>query len=46
VHYAVIAAAKGQDVKVTDATGHWRTLVVTPAGAKAFFEGVKGAQIA
>ena len=39
---AAILAAKGQDVYVTDATGHWRSLTFTKAGAKALFDGVRG----
>ena len=46
LHFAMLAAAKGQDVKVTDATGHWRPLVMSNAAAKAFFDGVKGVEIA
>lgn len=45
VYYAAIAAAKGEDVKVTDATGHWRKFTATDAGAKAFFDGVRGVRI-
>ena len=45
VYFAAIAAAKGKDVFVTDATGHWRKLTATEAGAHAFFMGVKGVKI-
>jgi hypothetical protein len=44
-YYAAIAASKGQDVMVTDATGHWRKFTATDAGAKAFFDGVRGVKI-
>jgi hypothetical protein len=43
--YAAVAAAKGQDVMVTDNTGHWRQFTATTAGAKSFFNGVRGTKI-
>ena len=44
-YYAAVAAAKGKDVMVTDNTGHWRKFTATDAGAKAFFDGVRGVKI-
>ena len=46
VYFAAIQAAKGNEVFVTDATGHWRKLETTSAGAAALFAGVKGIRIA
>jgi hypothetical protein len=42
VYNAVIAAATGKKVQITDDTGHWRNLTVGRPAAIAFEEGVKG----
>jgi hypothetical protein len=44
-YFAAVAAANGDDVRVTDGTGHWRKFTATSAGAKAFFDGVRGVRV-
>ena len=46
VYNAVIRAAKGELVQITDATGHWRDLDVGKQAAKAFELSVKGTHFA
>ena len=46
VYNAVIRAARGQKVEITDDTGHWRKLSLSKTAADTFKAGVKGTHMA